>query len=151
MFLYYLKQTAGCIGTDESNCHRQRILNDEAFYKSWLFPRFERFYRQQGWSVGSTITTDGTTSTRADEPASQQSCPPDKTKSTSYRPSTSFRRKSGPRLKHALKHLKLNRRRRKQKSCESVSVLQPPVGSCTVFEMSWSVWKTLILTEIVPY
>ncbi|CAN0045210.1 unnamed protein product [Scytosiphon promiscuus] len=127
MFLYYLKQTAECIGTDESNCHRQRILSDEAFYKSWLFPRFERFYRQQGWSVESTTAADGTSNELTDE----QSCSSSKSKSTSNRSPTSFRPRSGPRLKHVLKRLKLKRRRKDQKSCETVSVPHPPVSICS--------------------
>eukprot|EP00752_Nemacystus_decipiens_P006518 g5870.t1 len=104
MFLYCLKQAAKPISTDESNCHRRRIEEDETFYKNWLVPRFERFYRQQGWAVGDglgVIESGGGSlhsSNKNKRATSRRSCSP-------------FGRKPGPRVKRALKRLRLTRRR----------------------------------------
>ena len=118
MLLYCLKQAAKPISTDESNCHRRRIEEDEAFYKNWLFPRFERFYRQQGWAVGERLGVV--------EPAGGSSDPSNKTKKAKSRRSCSpFGRKPGPRVKRALKRLKLTRRRDQPPE----DVIHPQVGT----------------------
>lgn len=135
MFLYCLKQTAKCIGTDERNCHRRRIKEDEAFYKNWLFPRFERFYRQRGWSVRDGFAVEGTAASRGVEPADGLWCPSGNTKLTSPRSCKPFGLKASSRLKHALKRLKPARRREDQKPVE---VPQPQVGTGLKF-----VWAAL--------
>ena len=60
MFLYYLREAAKRIPVDESNCHRERILQDEEFYKNWLVPRIERFYREKGWALTDVLEADRT-------------------------------------------------------------------------------------------
>lgn len=125
MFLYWLKQTAKAIGTDEGNCHRQRIKEDETFYKHWLVPRLERFYRQQGWSVGDGLVAEGTAASPVVEPADGLWCPSGNTNLTSPRSCKPFGLKAGSRLKHALKRLKPARRREDKTNVEA---LQPQVG-----------------------
>eukprot|EP00903_Cladosiphon_okamuranus_P008725 g8357.t1 len=106
MFLYCLKQAAKPISTDESNCHRRRIEEDQGFYKDWLLPRFERFYRQKGWAIGDDLAAAGATSARGSLNPSNKT-----KKSKSSRSCSPFGRKPGPRVKRALKRLKFTRRR----------------------------------------
>lgn len=121
MLLYCLKQAAKPISTDENNCHRRRIEEDEAFYKNWLFPRFEQFYRQQGWAVGDGLGVI--------EPAGGSLGPSKTTKKTkSRRPCSPFGRKPGPRVKRALKRLKFTRRRDQPPADK----LRPQVGTAAL-------------------
>lgn len=128
MFLYCLKQTAKSIGADENNCHRRRIEEDEAFYNDWLFPRFERFYRQKGWAIGDGLAVEGTARRQVVEPADGQLNSSSKTKAKSRRSCSPFGRKSGSRVKHALKRLKFTRRRDQP----PVDELHPQVGAALV-------------------
>ncbi|CAM9200624.1 unnamed protein product [Ectocarpus fasciculatus] len=120
MFLYCLKQTAKCIRTDEGNCHRRRIVEDKGFYKEWLFPRFERFYRRQGWTVDEDLSGGDPASKLIDEPTGGGAwCPNGKTISISHGTCTPFRRKAGSQLKSSFKRLKTARRPRPTVTAES--------------------------------
>lgn len=142
MLLYCLKQTAKCIGTDESNCHRRRIEEDEAFYKNWLFPRLERFYRQQGWAIGDGLAAEGTAGRQASEPAGGGPWnPPNKTKTKSRRSCSPFGRKPGSQLKQAFKRLKFTRRRDQP----PVDVLHPQVGGHSVQFI-----RRLVVCSMIP-
>lgn len=137
MFLYCLKQTAKSIATDEGNSHRKRIEEDEAFYKNWLFPRFERFYRQQGWpplggdglsSDGSAADADATGRGDAHPAGGGHCCPSSGKRKTASRLSCArLGRKTGSRFKHALKRLKPAARRR-GKDASPADELHPQVG-----------------------
>lgn len=102
MFLYCLKQSAKGISADEDNCHRRRIEEDEEFYKNWLFPRLEQFYRQQGWPIGDGLALDGA--------ATGLTLNSGKTKKKSRLSCSPFGRKPGSRVKRALKRLRFTRR-----------------------------------------
>lgn len=110
VFLYCLKQAAKPISTDESNCHRRRIEEDQEFYKNWLFPRLEQFYRQQGWPIGDALAAEGTASSGSSNPSNKK-----KKKS----------RRSCPSVKRVFKRLKFTRRRDQP----PVDVLHPRVGA----------------------
>lgn len=133
MFLYCLTQTAKAISTDESNSHRKRIREDEAFYKNWLFPRFERFYVQQGWPVGDNLSSSSEESTAAKrerddaDPSDGHWCPSVKRKAASRLSCAPFGRKTGTRLRHAIKRLKPTRRRG-EGAASPVEEVQPQVG-----------------------
>lgn len=124
MFLYCLKQAARRITADEGNCHFQRIAEDEEFYKEWLFPRFERFYKRRGWAFDGGITIGGTSSGRSAESAARIDGPPGGTKGASHRFCLPFRLKSGQRSREPPGFLKPRRQPRKPK----VDVPQPQVG-----------------------
>lgn len=129
MFLYCLKQTAKCIRTDEGNCHRRRIVEDKGFYKEWLYPRFERFYRRQGWTVDEELGGGEPASKLIDEPTGTGGggwCPNDKTMSISHGTCTPFRRKAGSQLKNSFKRLKTARRPRPTDTAEAPP---PQVGT----------------------
>lgn len=125
MFLYCLKQTAKCIGTDERNCHRKRIKEDETFYSHWLFPRFERFYRQQGWSVGDEFEVEGTASSSGVESAGGFWWPWGNSNLASPPSCKPFGLRARSRLKHAIRRLKPTRRR---EDLQPVEPPQPQVG-----------------------
>lgn len=125
MFLYCLKQTAKSIGADESNSHRRRIEEDQEFYRNWLFPRFERFYRQQGWEIGDGFAAEGTAARQAVGPVGGPLNPSEKSRKKSRRSCSPFRRNAGPRVKHVLKRLRFRRRQDQP----PVDVLNPQVGT----------------------
>ena len=124
MFLYCLKQTAKRITGDESNCHYRRIVEDEEFYKHWLFPRFERFYNRRGWAVDGTIS--GTSSGRSAGSSTRTGGAPGRKKRAPRRLCLPFRLKSGHRSKEFSGSGSLESRRQPEK--KHVDLTQPQVG-----------------------
>lgn len=137
MLLYCLKQTAKAINTDENNSHRKRMKEDEAFYKNWLFPRFERFYLQQGWPLGdglsSSSSSEGSAAAKRErddaDPSGGRWCSSGKRKAASRLSCAPFGRKTGSRLRHAIKRLKPARRRGEDASPVDEVEVHPQVGN----------------------
>ncbi len=140
MFLYCLKQTAKTISTDENNSHRKRIEEDEAFYRNWLFPRLERFYLQQGWPFGDGLSysysSEGSEGSAAAkrarddaDPSDGHWCPSGKRKAASRLSCAPFGRKTGSRLRRAIKRLKPTRRRGEDASPVDEVEVHPQVGN----------------------
>lgn len=124
MFLYCLTQAARRITANENNHHRLRILEDEEFYKHWLYPRIQQFYHSRGWSFDDGFTAvERTSSRRAAEPSRGRSSTSVKSVLEPRRFWGRFRFQASQRIKRSLRHF----RKTQQQDSGAIDTSQPEV------------------------